>query len=94
MRTLIQKFKKVWESGKESVAVYSVIVSGEPGFIYTTRLKNGLKELASDYRKPMADRYNEVYGAGGFDSWLKEYADIVQSRWSELLTYKPTLSSK
>lgn len=94
MRALIQKFKKVWEAGKESVAVYSMIASGEPGFLYTTRLKNGLKELASDYRKPMVERYNEVYGAGAFDAWLKDYADIVQSRWSELLTYKPLLSSK
>lgn len=94
MRALILKFKKVWEASKESVAVYSMVVSGEPGFIYTTRLKNGLKELASDYRKPMAERYNEAYGAGGFDAWLKEYAEIVQSRYSELLTYRPLLSSK
>ena len=94
MRTLIQKFKKVWEESKESVAVYSVVASGEPGYIYSTRLKNGLKELASDYRKPMAERFNAVHGANAFDGWLKEYADIVQSRWSELLIYKPGLSSK
>ena len=55
---LIQKFKKVWAAGSESVAVYSTAFSGEPGYINVTRLKNGLKELASDYRKPMADRFN------------------------------------
>ena len=71
-----------------------MVASGEPGYIYSTRLKNGLKELASDYRKPMAERFNAVYGANAFDGWLKEYADIVQSRWSELLIYKPGLSSK
>ncbi len=59
-----------------------------------TRLKNGLKELATDYRKPLLERYNEVYGAGSFDAWLKDYSDAVQSRWSELLIYKPELSSK
>lgn len=94
MKTLIQKMKKAWEGGNESVAVYSAAYSGEPGYIYVTRLKNGLKELAGDYRKSLADRYNEANGAGSFDTWLKDYADIVQSRWSELLTYKPLLSSK
>ena len=94
VKNLITKFKKVWEDGKESVAVYSTVFSGEPGFIYVTRLKNGLKELAADYRKPSSERYNDVYGAGSFDAWLKDYADAVQSRWSEILIYKPELSSK
>jgi hypothetical protein len=91
---LIQKLKTVWAAGSESVAVYLAAFSGEPGYIYVTRLKNGLKELASDYRKPMADRFNAANGAGSFDAWLKDYAEVVQSRWSELLIYKPSLSSK
>ena len=94
MMALIQKLKTVWAAGSESVAVYLVAFSGEPGYISVTRLKNGLKELASDYRKPMADRFNEVNGTGSFDAWLKDYAEVVQSRWSELLIYKPLLSSK
>lgn len=94
MKALLQKLKKVWQDGNESVAVYATVFSGEPGYIYVTRLKNGLKELAADYRKPLADRYNAANGAGSFDNWLKDYADIVQSRWSELLIYKPLLSSK
>jgi hypothetical protein len=94
MKLLILKMKKVWEGGTESVAVYMTAYSGEPGYILVTRLKNGLKELASDYRKPLADRFNEANGANSFDSWLKDYADVVQSRWTELLTYKPLLSSK
>ena len=91
---LIQKIKTVWVAGNESVAVYSAVSSGEPGYITVTRLKNGLKELASDYSKPMADRFNTAYGAGSFDAWLKDYADVVEMRWSELLIYKPLLSSK
>ncbi len=91
---LIQRLKKVWEADKESVAVYSAAFSGEPSYITVTRLRNGLKELASDYRKPLADRYNEANGAGSFDTWLKDYSDAVQNRWSELLIYKPKLSSK
>ena len=84
----------MWVAGSESVAVYSAVNSGEPGYITVTRLKNGLKELASDYRKPTAERFNAAYGAGSFDTWLKDYADAVQMRWSELLIYKPLLSSK
>jgi len=91
---LIQKLQKVWAADGESVAVYSAAYSGEPGYITVTRLKNGLKELAADYRKPLPERYNAVYGAGSFDAWLKDYADAVQSRWSEILIYKPELSSK
>ncbi len=91
---LIKRLKKVWEGSKESVAVYSSAYSGEPGYIMVSRLKNGLKELASDYRKPLTERYNDTNGAGSFDIWLKDYSESVQSRWSEMLTYKPKLSSK
>jgi hypothetical protein len=94
VEALIRKQKKVWENSKESVAVYTSQFSGDPGYITVTRLKDGLKELSSDYRKPFAERYNEAYGAGAFDSWLKDYTDAVQSRWSEMLTYQPKLSSK
>ena len=94
VQDLIQRLKKVWEGSKESVAVYSAAFSGEPGYITVTRLKDGLKELASDYRKPLSERYNGIYGAGSFETWLKDYSDAVQSRWSELLVYKPKLSSK
>lgn len=94
VRELIVKLKKVWEASKESEAVYSLMASGEPGYITVMRLKAGMKELAEDYRKLLKDRYNEVYGAGSFDSYLKDYADAVEKRWSELLIYQPQLSSK
>ena len=91
---LIQTLKKVWEADKESVAVYLAAFSGEPGYITVTRLKSGLKELGSDYRKPLAERFTAINGADSFDGWLKDYAEAVQNRWSELLIYKPLLSSK
>lgn len=94
VKALIQKMNKMWAADKESVAVYSTPYSGEPGYITVTRLKGGLKELAADYRKPAADRFNAVHGAGSFDTWLNDYANAVEKRWSELLTYKPLLSSK
>ena len=90
---LIKKLKPVWEAGKESVAVYSLTASGDPGYITVTRLKEGLKELATGYRKPIADRFNEVYGSGAWDAYLKDYAEAVEKRWTELLIYKPALRS-
>ncbi len=90
----IKKMKKVWEAGKESIAVYSLTASGEPGYLTVTRLKNGFKELEDGYRKPMSDRYNEAYGAGAWDNYLKDYADAVEKRWSEIMIYRPELSSK
>ena len=92
-RSLIEQLKKVWVADKESVAVYSLVSSGEPGYITVTRLKNGLKELASDYRKPMTERFNAANGGTTYENWLKDYADAVQMRWSEVLVYKPLLSS-
>ena len=94
VKAIITKLKKVWEAGKESVAVYSVIASGEPGYTTVSRLKDGYKELDESYRKPMAERYNEAYSAGAWDAYLKDYADAVKERWSELLIYLPKLSSK
>lgn len=91
---LIKRMKKAWEAEQESVAVYSLTASGDPGFITVTRLKNGLKELADGYRKPFRERFEEANGAGSWETWLKDYADAVERRWSELLVYQPKLSSK
>ena len=93
-KALIQKMKQVWAADGISVAVYASSFSGEPGYTLVTRLKNGLKELAADYRKPDAERFDAVHGAGAFTTWLNDYSDAVQNRWSELLIYKPLLSSK
>ena len=91
---LITKLKNAWQAGGESVAVYVQVASGEPGYLTVTRLKGGLKELATGFRKPLKERYNTANGAGSFDQFLKDYADDVENRWSELLTFKPDLSSK
>jgi hypothetical protein len=91
---LIKKLKKVWESGKETVAVYSAEYSGAPQFITSTRLKAGLKELDESFRKPLAERFNAVYGEGSWDYYLGDYAKYVESRWSEMLFYRADLSSK
>lgn len=94
VREMIEKQTKVWKGGNESVAVYSVMNSGAPQFSIVNRLKGGLKELESGYRAPFPQRFDAANGAGSWDYWLEDYAKYVESRWSEMLTLRPDLSSK
>jgi len=57
-------------------------------------MKAGLKELDPSFRKPLPERFNEVYGAGAWDYYLTDYAKNIESRWSELLFFRADLSSK
>jgi hypothetical protein len=91
---LENKLKKVWQAGNESVAVYQAMNSGSPEFLNVTRLKNGYKELADGYRKSLPERYDMAYGAGSWNSYLADYAKGVDNRWSELLSFRPDLSTK
>jgi len=90
----LKKSKAAWTAGNESVAVYEAFASGPPQVILVSRLKNGLKELEKDYRKPMKERYDAANGAGAWDTYLKVYADCVEKRWSEMLRHRADLSSK
>lgn len=90
----LKESKAAWTAGNESVAVYEAFASGPPQIIIVYRLKNGLKELEKDYRKPMKERYEAANGAGSWDAYLKVYADCVDNRWSEMLKYRADLSSK
>ena len=91
---LVKNLKKVWVADKESVAVYESASSGTPSITIAYRMKNGLKEMAESYRKPLPERYNDVYGAGSFTTFTQKFADIVESRWEELIFYHADLSSK
>jgi hypothetical protein len=91
---ILKKLKKAWQAGNESVVVYRAAASGDPAYITVTRLKEGFKEMAEGFRKPLTERYNAANGEGSFDVFVKDYADAIEKRWSELLIYKPNLSSK
>ena len=91
---MTKKMKAVWTAGNESVAVYRSIASGDPSLVYVSRLKEGLKELDAGFRKPMPERYAAVNGANSWAGYLKDYSNIVEKRWSELLFYRADLSSK
>lgn len=94
VKEMLMKLKNAWKAGNESVAVYESIASGEPQISTVTRLKDGLKELAPGFRKSIQDRYNETNAPATWNDFLKEYANAVDKRWSELLIYRPEISSK
>ena len=91
---LMDKMKKVWVDGNESMAVYTAVASGEPTIVTSRRLKTGLKELDPSFSKPMAERYTAANGAGSWSEYLEAYSKAFSLRWSEHLQARPELSSK
>jgi hypothetical protein len=90
----IRSFRKVWQAGAESMAVYTSSSSGPPQISVVTRYKQGLKERAMNFRKPMKERYEAVNGADSWDDWLDVQRNYLDKVWSELLSYRADLSSK
>jgi hypothetical protein len=91
---MIAQLKKAWAVGGESMAVYTSVASGDPEYAMVQRLKGGLKELEDGYRKPMPERFEQANGAGSWAQYLKDYAQYVDNRWSEMLFLRADLSSK
>lgn len=89
----LKKLRKVWESSGMSMAVYESHFSGEPQFTIVTRHKDGWKEKEPDYRKPMKERYDAVYGEGAYEEWLNTTSSVSRS-WGEMLMLRAELSSK
>ncbi len=94
VREVIAKFKKVWEAGGESVAVYVASSSGPQQYTMVTRYKQGLKEREDGFRKPFKERYEAMYGPDSWDSVADVYQHYVDNSWSELLSFRADLSSK
>ncbi|MBK7560582.1 MAG: hypothetical protein IPI68_03450 [Chitinophagaceae bacterium] len=90
----VKSFKKVWQAGGESMAVYTASGSGPAQISVVTRYKQGLKERASDFRKPMKERYEAVNGSDSWDDWMDVQRNYIDHAWSELLFYRADLSSK
>ena len=90
----VMSFKKVWEAGGESVAVYTASGSGPQQFSVVTRYKQGLKERAAGYRKPIKERYEAVNGEDSWDDYLEVIRNCVESQSWEILSLRADLSSK
>ena len=91
---MIMQMKPVWKASEQSVAVYTVSSSGRPGYAVVTRYKNGLKERASGYRKPMKTRFEAVHGEDSFDGFVEVQRNYLDELWSELLFLRADLGSK
>ena len=94
LRALINKYKKVWMAGGESVAVYQASSSGPAQFTLVTRYKQGLKERNDDFRKPFKDRYEAIYGADSWNDVMETIQNYLNDSWSELMFYRADLGSK
>ena len=91
---ILKKLKKTWDASGPSVAVYEASSSGGPQFAIVTRYKQGLKERATGFRKPMKERYNQVNGENSWDTYVQGVKNTVDHSWSELLFFHAELSSK
>jgi hypothetical protein len=91
---LIKKIKPVWDKTGETVAVYQASASGPMQYTLVFRYKTGWKEREDGFRKPFPERYNAEYGPQGFESYLSVIQQYVDKAWSELLVFRPDLSSK
>lgn len=91
---MLKKMKPAWIAGNESIAVYRYVASGSPQVVILTRLREGLKELDNSFRKPFPERYGDINGSNSWSDFLKNYSNAVENRWSELLFYRPDMSSK
>ncbi len=90
----VKSFKKVWEAGGESMAVYTASGSGPAQISVVTRYKQGLKERTMNFRKPIKERYETINGPDSWDNWLEVQRNYIENAWSELLFFRADLSSK
>ncbi|HEY0678126.1 MAG TPA: hypothetical protein VGD17_07560 [Chitinophagaceae bacterium] len=91
---VVRRLKPMWTASDEKIAVYTASHSGPPQIIMVTRLKNGLKELQSGFRKPFPERFEAANGPESFRRYIADYEEAIEHRWSEILFYRADLSSK
>ncbi len=90
----IRNFRKVWQAGGESVAVYTSSSSGPAQITVVTRYKQGLKERTMNFRKPVKERYEAIHGSDSWDEWIEIQRNYLDNVWSEILMLRSDLSSK
>ena len=94
MESIIQSLKSVWEASQRTTAVYEMSSSGEPGFVLVSRYKDGLKERDPGYKQIFKDAYEKSKGAGSWQAYQDLLKKAVNHSWSEILVFKPSMSSK
>lgn len=94
VRENIRKMKAAWETGGETIAVYTASSSGPAEYTMVYRYKQGLKERNSGFRTDFKDRYEAVHGEDSFEGFLGFLQNYLSEQWSEMLFYRADLSSK
>lgn len=94
VRETIKKAAKGWEGGKQTVAVYRSVASGQFQYALVYRLKEGLQEFQEGYRKPFKERYEAANGEGTSETLYHKINESTDHSWSELLFFRPDLSAK
>jgi len=90
---IIKNFKKAWEAGEQTIAVYETSASGAPQFLIVTRYKEGLKERTTGYLKPMKERYESSNGSGSWSNYQTFLRNGIDHSWSEMIFHRKELSS-
>ena len=91
---IIKDLKKAWTADGSTVAVYSASSSGPTQYALVTRYKQGLKEKADGFRKPLKATFDQVNGAGSYEKYLENIREFTNEAWSELLFLRADLGSK
>lgn len=91
---LLKKVKVVWQKSNETVAVYQASGSGPTQYILVFRYKTGWKERDPSFRKPFMERYKTEYNESGFKDYMSAIQQYVEKSWTEMLVFRPDLSSK
>lgn len=90
----IKKAKKGWEAGNQTVAVYQSVASGQAQYALVYRLKEGLKEFQTGFRKPFKERFEGANGEGTLQTQQEKINEGTDHAWSELLFFRADLSAK
>jgi hypothetical protein len=88
----LKKRKAVYEKLGLTVVVWRSAWSGETTFTLVNRLKDGFKEFdepAPEFRQTT----DALFGAGAYDGLQHDLAENFSKIWSELVEFKPELSS-
>jgi hypothetical protein len=91
---IISRLKAAWTAEGSTVAVYVASSSGPAQYTLVTRYKQGLKEMATGFRKPFKATYESIHGEGSYEDYLDKVRQYTNDVWSELLFLRAELSSK
>lgn len=94
IKSLLEKYKKVWDASGETVAVYQTSFSGPGQYAIVTRYKQGLKERNEGFRKPFKERYEAIFGVDSYNEALEIIQNNADNSWGEMLSFRADLSSK